>query len=92
MPQAVGLLQRCTDLGLRAQIAGRDHGSLGARIRTAPLVPYQAVIGAKEAADDQVALRLRDGRRLHAQPADEILIGALIEANRTNEWDTAISS
>jgi threonyl-tRNA synthetase len=50
------------------------------------------VIGAKEAADDQVALRVRDGRRLHAQPADEILIGALIEANRTNEWDTAISS
>ena len=31
--------------------------------------PYQAVIGAKEAADDLVALRLRDGRRLDPLPA-----------------------
>lgn len=36
-------------------------------------MPYQAVIGAKEAADDQVALRLRDGRRLDALPAAEVL-------------------
>jgi threonyl-tRNA synthetase len=56
MPDAAGLLQRCTDLGLRAQVAGPKHGSLGARIRAARLVPYQAVIGAKEATDDQVAL------------------------------------
>jgi threonyl-tRNA synthetase len=38
MPQAAALLRRCTDLGLRAQIAGPEHGSLGARIRAARLV------------------------------------------------------
>jgi threonyl-tRNA synthetase len=53
-------------------------------------VPYQAVIGAKEAADDHVALRLRDGRRLDALPAAEVLtrIGALIGAHSTDLWDT----
>jgi threonyl-tRNA synthetase len=90
MPQAAGLVQRCIDQGLRAEIAGPEHGSLGARIRTARLVPYQAVIGAKEAAADQVALRLRDGRRLDALPAAEVLsrIGALIGAHSTDLWDT----
>jgi threonyl-tRNA synthetase len=92
MPQAAGLLRRCTDLGLRAQIAGPEHGSLGARIRAARLVPYQAVFGAKEAADDQVALRLRDGRRLDAQPAAEVLarIGVLVDGHSTDLWDTAM--
>ena len=66
MPEAAGLLQRCTDLGLRAQVAGPEHGSLGARIRAARLVPYQAVIGAKEATDDQVALSA--GRQTPSPP------------------------
>ncbi|GLX00244.1 threonine--tRNA ligase [Microtetraspora sp. NBRC 16547] len=94
MPQAAALVRRCTDLGLRAQIAGPDDGSLGARVRAARLVPYQAVIGAKEAADDQVALRLRDGRRLDALPAAEVLarIGALVDARRTDLWDTVTCS
>lgn len=91
MPQAVGLMERCIAQGLRADIAGPEQGTLGARIRAARLVPYQAVIGAKEAADDQVALRLRDGRRLEALPAAEVLgrIGALVGANSTELWDTA---
>jgi threonyl-tRNA synthetase len=90
MPQAAGLVQRCIDRGLRAEIAGPEQGSLGARIRTARLVPYQAVIGVKEAAGDQVALRLRDGCRLDALPAAEVLtrIGALIDAHSTDLWDT----
>jgi threonyl-tRNA synthetase len=90
MPQAAGLLRRCIDQGLRAEIAGPEHGTLGARVRVARLVPYQAVIGAKEAVDDQVALRLRDGRRLDALPAAEVLtrIGALINAHSTGLWDT----
>jgi threonyl-tRNA synthetase len=90
MPQAAGLLRRCIDQGLRAEIAGPEHGTLGARVRVARLVPYQAVIGAKEAVDDQVALRLRDGRRPDALPAAEVLtrIGALINAHSTDLWDT----
>lgn len=91
LPDAEALARRCTRLGLRARIAGPDRGSLGARIREARLVPYQAVIGAKEAADDHVALRLRDGRRLDPQPVSDVLtrIGALIGAHRTDLWADA---
>lgn len=48
------------------------------------------MIGAKEAAHDQVALRLRGGRRLDALPATEVLarIGALVDAHSTDLWDT----
>ncbi|MEY9967661.1 threonyl-tRNA synthetase [Streptacidiphilus sp. MAP12-16] len=91
LPQAAGLVRRCIDQGLRAQLAGPEGGTLGARVRAARLVPYQAVIGAKEAADEQVALRLRDGRRLDARPAAEVLarIGALVDARSTELWDNA---
>ncbi len=89
MPQASVLLRQGIDQGLRPQIAGQEHGSLGARIRAARLVPYQAVIGAKEAADERVALRLRDGRRLDALPAADALarIATLIGARSTKLWD-----
>jgi threonyl-tRNA synthetase len=43
-------------------------GSLGARIRPARRVPYLAVIGAREAAAGEVALRLRDGSELPPRP------------------------
>lgn len=77
------------DQGLRAHLAGPEQGTLGARVRAARLVPYQAVIGPREAADDQVALRLRDGRLLDAQPAAEVLrrIGMLIDAHSTDLID-----
>ncbi|MFD2417306.1 threonine--tRNA ligase [Amycolatopsis pigmentata] len=71
MAAAEDLLDRCS--GLRARLAPPEEGSLGARIRTARLVPYQAVIGAKEAADGRIALRLRDGRRLDAMPAADMV-------------------
>jgi threonyl-tRNA synthetase len=88
-PQAAALLQQGLDQGLRPQLADPGHGSLGARIRAARLVPYQAVIGAREAADGQVALRLRDGRRLDPRPAADVLtrIGALIGAHSPALWD-----
>lgn len=93
LPQAEALARRCADLGLRAEIAAPELGTLGARIRQARLVPYQAVIGAKEAADDRVALRLRDGRRLEPLPAGEVLarIGALVGVQSTDLWDEAAS-
>ncbi|MFC1419009.1 threonine--tRNA ligase [Streptacidiphilus cavernicola] len=90
-PNAEALARRCLDAGLRAEIAGPDRGSLGARIREARLAPYQAVIGAREAADDRVALRLRDGRSLDPLPAADALtrIGALVDAHSTDLWDGA---
>ncbi|WP_420159389.1 threonine--tRNA ligase [Nocardiopsis sp. CNT-189] len=91
LPQAEALVRRCAALGLRAEAAGPDRGGLGARIRGARLVPYQAVIGPEEAAGDRVAIRLRDGRRLDARPAGEVLAGikALVEAHATVLWDGA---
>lgn len=88
LPSAAALAERCAGLGLRAEIAGPDRGSLGARVRQARLVPYQAVIGAKEAADDHVALRLRDGRRLDPRPVGEVLtrIIALTGSHSTGLW------
>jgi threonyl-tRNA synthetase len=89
LPRADAVMRRGIELGLRAEVAGPEHGSLGARIRSARLVPYQAVIGVKEAVEDQVALRLRDGRRLDARPAAEVLarIGALVGDRSTELWD-----
>ncbi len=94
LPDAAAFARRCAGLGLRAEIAEPERGSLGSRIRQARLVPYQAVIGAKEAAADRIALRLRDGRRLDPQPAGDVLarIGALIDAHSTDLWDGAACS
>jgi threonyl-tRNA synthetase len=55
--------RRAVAAGLRAEVAHAELGSLGARIRDNRLAPYQAVVGAREAADDLVAVRLRDGQR-----------------------------
>lgn len=86
---AHSVLKRFLDRGLRARIAEPEQGTLGARIRAARLVPYQAVIGAVEAADDRVALRLRDGRRLDPMPAEEAAarISSLIEARGVVLWE-----
>jgi threonyl-tRNA synthetase len=83
--------RRCAELDLRARVSPPDRGSLGARIRAARLVPYQAVVGAREAAEGTVALRLRDGRRLAPLPAAEVLerIRGLVGAHRTDLWDAA---
>ncbi|MFJ2880378.1 threonine--tRNA ligase [Streptomyces sp. NPDC086796] len=73
LPDAEAFARQCADLGLRAETAGPERGTLGARIREARLVPCQAVIGAREAAEGQVALRLRDGTRLEPRPVDRVL-------------------
>ncbi|MFB9247361.1 threonine--tRNA ligase [Sphaerisporangium melleum] len=88
LPQAEDLVRRCAEHGLRAEVAAPEDGSLGARVRAARLVPYQAVIGAREAAAGQVALRLRDGRRLPALPAAEAVtrIRARVDARGTGLW------
>jgi threonyl-tRNA synthetase len=87
--QAAHFARRCLDQGLRADVLGPEHGTLGARIRSARLVPYQAVIGHKEAATGHIALRLRDGHRLDPQPAEDALrhIGRLVDAHSTDLWE-----
>src|SRR5262249_10329886 len=91
VPPAASLARQAVELGLRARVAGPESGTLGSRIRSARLVPYLAVIGDREAAAGQVALRLRDGRRLPALPADAALAGiaAHVTARRTGLWDAA---
>ncbi len=89
---AAEVARQATGLGLRARVAGRDSGTLNRRIRSARLVPYQAVIGEREAAAGQIAIRLRDGRRLPPLPADAALggIAAHVAAHRTGLWDAAL--
>jgi threonyl-tRNA synthetase len=62
--------------GLRVEVI--HDGSVGARIRDHHRVPYLAVIGAREAASGEVALRLRDGSRLDPMPGAAAI--ELIEA------------
>ncbi len=72
--------------GLRVEVAA--EGSMGARVRAAALrkIPYVAVIGAREAADGRVALRLRDGRQLDPMPvADALGLIAGVAASRSRE-------
>jgi len=86
---AAEVARQATGLGLRARVAGPDSGTLNRRIRSSRLVPYQAVIGEREAAAGQVAVRLRDGRRLPPLPADAALggIAAHVAAHRIGLWD-----
>ncbi|MGW0331653.1 threonine--tRNA ligase [Streptomyces sp. NPDC003011] len=85
------LARRAVARGLRAEVRGPDEGSLGARTRAARLVPYQAVIGEREADGGLAAVRLRDGRRPGALPVAELLgrIGARVGARGTELWAAA---
>jgi threonyl-tRNA synthetase len=86
---AESVVHRAIGDGLRAQLLGSEHGTLGARIRQARLVPYLAVIGAREAKADEVSLRLRDGRQLPPISAAELLarVRAQVEAKSLALWD-----
>ncbi|PXY19283.1 threonine--tRNA ligase [Prauserella muralis] len=80
---------RCARSGLRVEQAGPERGSLGARIRAARHVPYQVVLGGREAADGRVSLRLRDGRRVGALPEAEAVsrMAARIAARDVALWE-----
>jgi len=87
--RAQELVRRAVGQGLRAELVGPEHGSLGARIRDVRLVPYQAVIGEREAEGELVAVRLRDGRRPGAMGRDELLgrIGQRVGARGCELWE-----
>ncbi|WP_432069687.1 threonine--tRNA ligase [Streptomyces sp. AA1529] len=88
LPAGEAFVRRCTAAGLRAELAPPGRGSLGARVREARRVPYQAVLGRREAAAGRIAVRPRDGRRLDPLPEHEVLarIGALVEGHSTELW------
>ncbi|MFF0161525.1 threonine--tRNA ligase [Streptomyces sp. NPDC005263] len=71
--QADEVVRQAVARGLRAELHSPGEGTLAARIRAARLVPYQAVIGQREADDALAAVRLRDGRRPGAVPVQELL-------------------
>ncbi|MFG2777861.1 threonine--tRNA ligase [Streptomyces prunicolor] len=87
--QAYDLAERALAHGLRVEVVA--EGSLGARVRAARLVPYQAVIGEREAAAGLVAVRLRDGRRVEPLAPAELLhrIGARVRARGAELWADA---
>ncbi|MEV0588349.1 threonine--tRNA ligase [Nonomuraea sp. NPDC050310] len=72
VPAAENRLRECVAAGLRAELVAPDRGSLGARIREQRLVPYQLVVGAREAAEGGAAVRARGGEQLGAVPIDRL--------------------
>jgi threonyl-tRNA synthetase len=66
--------RRLTDAGLRVEVNDR-RDRMQAKIREAQLqkIPYMLVIGKREAAEDAVAVRLRNGRDLGAMPIEAFL-------------------
>jgi threonyl-tRNA synthetase len=86
--RAHALARAAVAAGLRAEVA--VEGSLGARVRDAARrrVPYVAVVGPREAAAGEVALRLRDGRELDPMPVPAAL-GLIkdVVASRSHDLD-----
>ena len=89
LPHAAALARQAAAHGLRAQVV--SEGSLAARIRAHHLVPYQGVIGATEAGAGEVALRLRDGRKLPLLTVAEALarIAGRVQSRQIELWDAS---
>ncbi len=85
---ARALAGRALDAGLRVEVAGAEQDSVGARINAARPAPYVGVVGPREAAADEVALRLRDGRRLDPLPAAEAIarLAAHVSTHSADLW------
>jgi threonyl-tRNA synthetase len=72
--------RRAQAAGLRAEVAAADE-SLAARIRARRLVPYLAVVGAREAEAKAMSVRMRDGRQLPMVPTEEALAKILAQVH-----------
>jgi len=78
---------RCFEAGLRVRVDARNE-KIGLKIREAEKakVPFMFVVGEREAAADQVAIRRRGRRDLGARPSAEA-IGLVLEAVREKTAD-----
>lgn len=72
LPAAQELVPSCVAEGMRAELASPARGTLGARIRANRLVPFQLVVGPREAAGGGASVRLRDGSQAGAVPVAEL--------------------
>lgn len=73
-PYAKEVCEKLTAAGLRPELDDRGE-KLGAKIRQAHLekVPYAVIIGAKEAAENTVTVRLRSGKNIEGVKLDEFI-------------------
>lgn len=73
IPYAETVAKRMTEAGLRVEVDRRGD-KIGAKIRDAHgrKIPYQLVVGAKEAEADTVSVRPRDGEDRGAQPVGQV--------------------
>ncbi len=73
-PYAKEVCEKLTAAGLRPELDDRGE-KLGAKIRQAHLekVPYTVIIGAKEASENTVTVRLRSGKNIEGVKLDEFI-------------------
>jgi threonyl-tRNA synthetase len=69
---ALTVAEAATAAGLRVEMVAPDE-SLAARIRAKRLVPYLAIVGAREVEAKAMSVRVRDGRQLPMVPTEEAL-------------------
>ncbi|MDH2443539.1 threonine--tRNA ligase [Amnibacterium sp. CER49] len=79
---ARAIADRAIEAGLRAESVAADRGTLAARIRAAAAVPVVAVVGAREAMEGSMSLRLRSGKRADGLPEAAALAEVLRIAAR----------
>ncbi len=77
---ARGVVERLKAAGLRAELDDRQE-KIGYKIREAQIqkVPYMLVVGDREAAEGQVAVRSRSAGDLGPRPVDQFIADALNE-------------
>ncbi|MEU8896129.1 threonine--tRNA ligase [Nocardia sp. NPDC048505] len=90
---AAALRDQLLSADVRARLLPAEQGSLAARVRETRLAPYQLVLGPAETDLGHVALRLRDGRRLPAQPVPAVVsrIRAAIDSHALELWPEAMA-
>ena len=73
VPYAEKVAARLGSIGLRADVDARSE-RMNLKVRDAQMqkVPYMLVVGDREEAEDKVAVRLRTGENLGAQPVDAL--------------------
>ena len=74
IPAAKAIAAKMREAGLRVEVDCRPE-KLGLKIREAHLerISYTGIVGAKEAENGTLTVRLKDGKNLEALPVDEVI-------------------